>query len=188
MLINLKKFDKIKDKQPFTAYKSVCDIPATDIDGKPVKKLGDLMKGKKLIIIANVATKCGHTSKNYDLFKNLYTKYGNKGLEIIVFPCNQFGSQEPGTNQEIKAFAVVRKDAKYKLMDKVNVNGGNAHDVFKFLRYNSELHCKETNTVGHIHWNFGKFLVDPTGQFVHYFPPNGNLEDLEGFVKRVCKD
>ena len=68
------------------------DIPSTDIDGKEIKKLGEIIKGKKLILIINVASKCGLTSKNYKFLEEIYNKYSKKCLEILAFPCNQFGS------------------------------------------------------------------------------------------------
>ena len=157
---NLKKFDKLKGNQPMSTFKSLLDIPATDIDGKQIKRLGDVLKGKKLYLIVNVATKCGLTKKTYTQMGDLYKKYADQGLEILAFPCNQFGSQEPGSREQIKAFARVHQNAKYLLFDKINVNGPNASEVFKFLRSNSELLNSEDQTVGHIHWNFGKFLVD----------------------------
>jgi glutathione peroxidase len=81
-----KKFDNIEE--PFTPYKSLLEIPATDIDGKKIKKLGDILKGKKLVLIVNVASKCGLTSSNYKFLHEIYSKYSIKGLEILAFPCN----------------------------------------------------------------------------------------------------
>jgi hypothetical protein len=94
--ITFKKFDEISE--PFTPYKSLHEIPAIDIDGKQIKKLGDILKGKKLILVINVASKCGLTSSNYKFLQEIYAKHAIRGLEILAFPCNQFGSQEPGTN------------------------------------------------------------------------------------------
>ncbi len=119
------------------------DIPATDIDGKHVKKLGDIIKGKKLILVINVASKCGLTSKNYKFLEEIYGKYANKGLEILAFPCNQFGSQEPGSNSQIKQYIQGNRNGKYRLFAKTNVNGDKADEVYKFLRYNSELYIPE---------------------------------------------
>lgn len=89
-LRNLKNFDKLT-ASPFSTYKSLHDIPAVDIDGKPIKKLGDILKGKKLILVVNVASKCGLTKKNYTMLHDVYRKYKTQGLEILAFPCNQFG-------------------------------------------------------------------------------------------------
>ena len=130
-----KKFDNIKE--PFTPYKTLNDIPATDIDGKKIKRLGDTLKGKELILVINVASKCGLTSANYKFLESIYAKYAKKGLEILAFPCNQFGSQEPGTDEQIKKYAQENRNAKYRLFKKTNVNGPNTDEVFKFLRYNS---------------------------------------------------
>jgi len=161
--ITIKKFDKLPEGKAFASHKSIHDISVKDIDGKAIKKLGDILKDKKLTLIVNVASKCGLTKKSYTQMSDLYSKYKDQGLEILAFPCNQFGSQEPGNNEQIKKFACERQNAQYLLFDKVNVNGPNAHDLFKFLRFNSELHDPKQKIVGHIHWNFGKFLVDQTG-------------------------
>ena len=118
---------------------------------------------------------------------DLYKKYSTKGLEIMAFPCNQFGSQEPGSRQEIKAFAKVRQNAEYLLFDKCNVNGANASDVFKFLRFNSELYDPVERTVGHIQWNFGFFLVDKTGKKIQYFNPRQDHADVAKAVKNALK-
>jgi glutathione peroxidase len=79
-------------KEPVTQYSSFHEIPTTDIDGKQIKRLGDILKGKKLILVVNLASKCGLTSKNYKFLEEIYKKYASKGLEILAFPCNQFGS------------------------------------------------------------------------------------------------
>jgi len=110
----------------------------------------------------------------------LYAKYAEKGLEILAFPCNQFGKQEPGTNEEIKAF-VAKKGATFKLFDKVDVNGKNTHPLFLFLR--KEL----KGTLGSsIKWNFTKFLCDRSGKPVkRYGPPTKPLsfeQDIAGLL------
>jgi glutathione peroxidase len=105
--------------------------------------MGDVLRGKELILVINVATKCGLTSANYKFLESIYAKYAKKGLEILAFPCNQFGSQEPGTDEQIKKYAHEKKNARYQLFKKTNVNGPSANEVFKFLRYNSELFIPE---------------------------------------------
>jgi glutathione peroxidase len=105
----------------------------------------------------------------------------------LAFPCNQFASQEPGDNATIKKFACERQNAEYPLFDKVNVNGPSAHDLFKFLRFNSELHDAKENYVGHVHWNFGKFLVDSTGSNVYYLHSRETPDVVESVIKELLK-
>lgn len=181
--ITIKKFDKVADTK--TNFKSIHDISVKDIDGNQIKHLGELIKGKKLTLIVNVASKCGLTSRNYTFMSELYSKYKDHGLEILAFPCNQFGSQEPGDNASIKKYACERKNAKYLLFDKVNVNGPKAHDLFKFLRLNSELHDQKQGVVGHVHWNFGKFLVDQSGSKVHYVHSREETDVVESIIKEL---
>jgi glutathione peroxidase len=92
----------------------------------------------------------------------IYDKYSDKGFQIIAFPCNQFAYQEPYDDAWIKAFAQ-SYGARYPLFHKIDVNGDNAHDVFRFVRRHSSLYDPKTNEVGEISWNFGKFLVDING-------------------------
>lgn len=111
--MNLKKFDKLKEGEALSKHKSLLEIGAVDIDGKQIKKLGDVLKGKKLILIVNVASKCGLTKTNYVFMKKMYDKYKTLGLEILAFPCNQFASQEPADRIKIKAFARVTQNGEY---------------------------------------------------------------------------
>ena len=180
---NTKKVDQIPSGGGFTAYKSLLDIPVTDIDGRQHKAIRDLVKGKKLLLVVNVASKCGLTKKTYTQLGALYKQYQKQGLEILAFPCNQFASQEPGSREQIKAFARVTQSTTFPLLDKVAVNGPNAHEVFKFLRFHSELN--NGDSVGHIHWNFGKFLVDPATMAVSYFNPREDPQNLE-FAVATC--
>ena len=90
-------------------------------------------KGKVLLIV-NVASQCGFTQSTYSYLNTLHSRYGNQGLAILAFPCNQFGAQEPGSPQEIFSFATTTQSAKFDFFRKVDVNGPNAHPLFKFLR------------------------------------------------------
>ena len=90
-------------------------------------------KGKVLLIV-NVASQCGFTQSTYSYLNTLHSRYGNQGLAILAFPCNQFGAQEPGSPQEIFSFATTTQSAKFDLFRKVDVNGPNAHPLFQFLR------------------------------------------------------
>eukprot|EP00746_Dinoflagellata_sp_MGD_P090040 gnl/MRDRNA2_/MRDRNA2_35523_c0_seq1.p1 gnl/MRDRNA2_/MRDRNA2_35523_c0~~gnl/MRDRNA2_/MRDRNA2_35523_c0_seq1.p1 ORF type:complete len:235 (+),score=36.00 gnl/MRDRNA2_/MRDRNA2_35523_c0_seq1:79-783(+) len=117
-----------------------------DIDGSPVpfKNFAD-----KVFLITNVASECGATAENYNGLTALDKTYGVRGLAILAFPCNQFGGQEPGSPEQIKNFAGTY-DAKFKIMEKVNVNGPQEHPVFKVLKHGGE----------DIKWNFySKFIV-----------------------------
>ena len=137
-------------KQMSTVY----DFEAKLIDGK-VKKLSEY-KGKALLLV-NVASECGYT-KQYTGLQQLSDKYKGK-LEVLGFPCNQFGGQEPGSNQEIQEFCTSKFNVKFQLFDKVDVNGKNQHPLFAYLK--SE---KSGFITDDIKWNFTKFLIDFNGK------------------------
>lgn len=156
---------------------SIYEFSAKDIDGNEVSL--DKYKGHVCLIV-NVASKWGFTDKNYTQLQELHTKYAeSKGLRILAFPCNQFGSQEPWPEPEIKEFAVSKYNVQFDMFSKINVNGDGAHPLFKYLKK------KQKGTLGDfIKWNFSKFLVDKNGQPVkRYSPktePNATLKDMEG--------
>ncbi|KAF8400492.1 hypothetical protein HHK36_013790 [Tetracentron sinense] len=143
--------------------KSIHDFTAKDIDGKDVSL--SKFKGKVLLIV-NVASKCGLTTTNYKELSHLYEKYKTQGFEILAFPCNQFGGQEPGSNPEIKQFACTRFKAEYPIFDKVDVNGPNTAPVYQFLKSSAGGFLGDL-----IKWNFEKFLVDKDGKVVERYPP-----------------
>ena len=123
----------------------IYDFEVNDIDQVKIKL--DEYKGKTILIV-NVASACGFTPQ-YEGLQSMYEKYKDKGLEILAFPCNQFGGQESGTNEEIKNFCDTRYKVSFKLFDKVEVKGENASPLFNFL----------TEKAGReIQWNFTKFL------------------------------
>ena len=136
----------------------------------------------KVVLVVNTASKCGFTPQ-YKGLQGLYDKYREQGLEIVGFPCNQFGSQEPGTSDDINQFCEVNYGVTFPLSEKVDVNGSNAHPVYKFL-------TKEAKGVlgtEAIKWNFTKFLVGKDGKvFKRYAPttsPADIAEDIEGLLK-----
>jgi len=135
---------------------NISKIIVKDIDGKNVK-LSDY-KGKVLLIV-NVASYCGYT-KQYAGLEEIYKKYKDKGFEILAFPCNQFGEQEPGTNEEIKNFCSSKFDVTFKLFDKIDVNGKNQSPLFSILTDN------EVTGKAEVKWNFEKFLIDKNGNVV----------------------
>lgn len=145
------------------ASSSFYSLSALDIDGK--KFDFSALKGK-VVLITNVASKCGYTDQNYKGLQILQEKYGRYGLVILAFPCNQFGNQERGTNAEIKEFAVSQYGATFQMMEKVEVNGENAHPVFQWLKRNTPKEFGGGGGTGpgnDLGWNFQKFIVDKNG-------------------------
>ena len=106
----------------------------------------------------------------------IHEKYHDRGFQIFAFPCNQFMSQEPGSNEDVKKFAQEKYGAKFQLFEKIDVNEPNTHEVFKFLRRNSPLYDEQKDEVKNIPWNFAKFLVNSEGQVVDYYNPKQNPE------------
>ncbi|KAL5181909.1 putative phospholipid hydroperoxide glutathione peroxidase [Glycine soja] len=151
--------------------KSVHDFTVKDARGNNVN-LADY-KGKVLLIV-NVASQCGLTNSNYTELNQLYEKYKGKGLEILAFPCNQFGAQEPGTNEEIVEFACTRFKAEFPIFDKVDVNGDNAAPLYKFLKSSKGGLFGDS-----IKWNFSKFLVDKDGNVVDRYAPTTSPLSIE---------
>lgn len=139
--------------------KNISQITVKDIDGKPVN-LSEY-KGKVLLIV-NVASYCGYT-KQYSGLEEIYKKYYSKGFEILAFPCNQFGEQEPGTNEEIKNFCSTKFDVTFKLFDKIDVNGKDKSPLYQILTDN------DVTGKSDIKWNFEKFLIDKNGDIVSRF-------------------
>ena len=142
------------------AEKSTLDIPLKDIDGKKTN-LG-AHKGKVMLIV-NVASKCGLTPQ-YKQLQAVHSKYAKKGFTVLGFPCNQFGKQEPGTSLEIKEFCTDKYDVTFPLHSKIEVNGDDAHPLYKQLK-------KESGGSEKIRWNFEKFLLDGEGKVIKRFSP-----------------
>jgi len=128
-----------------------------------------------VVLVVNVASECGLTPQ-YNGLQALHDKYAGKGLRIVGFPCNQFGSQEPGSAKEIKQFCEENYGVKFDMMSKIEVNGEGACDLYKYLTSNKtplvtkDGKVKEDFT-GKIHWNFEKFLIDRDGNVVKRFHP-----------------
>jgi glutathione peroxidase len=156
LLLFLSKTDASNKSKGNEMDKNIKQITVKDIDGKSVK-LSDY-KGKVLLIV-NVASYCGYT-KQYAGLEQIYKQYKDKGFEILAFPCNQFGEQEPGTNEEIKNFCSSKFDVSFKLFDKVDVNGSNKSPLYSILTDN------ELTGKSDIKWNFEKFLIDKDGNIV----------------------
>jgi glutathione peroxidase len=156
---------------------SVHDFSVDDIHGKKVRL--DRYKGKVLLIV-NTASKCGFTPQ-YKGLEALYKKLHGKGLEILGFPCNQFGAQEPGSEDEIASFCEVNYGVTFPLFAKVDVNGKNASPLYKHL----------TNAkpgllgIEAIKWNFTKFLVDGKGNVVERYAPNTEPASIAPDIEKL---
>lgn len=147
---------------------SVHDFTAKRLSGKEEDLAG--YKGKALLIV-NVASKCGFTPQ-YDGLQKLYDSNKDKGFEILGFPCNQFGAQEPGDEKEIAKFCAVNYGVTFPMFAKIDVNGENAHPLYKFLKKEK----KGLAGTEAIKWNFTKFLVDGDGHVIERFGPQDTPE------------
>jgi glutathione peroxidase len=136
-------------------YPSVYDFTLNDIDGKPVPL--SQFRGKTLLLV-NTASFCGNTPQYTDL-EMLYERYRSKGFEILAFPANNFGQQEPGTNQEIKGFCLTKYSLTFPLFSKISVKGNDKHPLYRYL-------TEESPFTGEVEWNFQKYLVDSAGNVV----------------------
>ncbi|MCH5242041.1 MAG: glutathione peroxidase [Muribaculaceae bacterium] len=135
-------------------------------------------KGKVLLIV-NTATGCGFTPQ-YKGLEELYRKYKDKGLEILDFPCNQFGHQAPGSDQEINSFCTLNYDTTFPRFKKIDVNGDNAAPLYKWLK-------KEKGGIlgNAIKWNFTKFLVDRNGNVIDRYSPTTSPVKIEDKIKEL---
>ncbi|CAM8994688.1 unnamed protein product [Rhodiola kirilowii] len=158
---------------------SIYDFTVKDIRGNDVS-LGEY-KGKVLLIV-NVASQCGLTSSNYKELNVIYEKYKNQGLEILAFPCNQFGGQEPGSNEDIQEVACTRFKAEFPIFDKVEVNGKNATPLYKFLKSQKGGYFGDG-----IKWNFTKFLVDKNGKVVERYAPTTSPLKIEKDIQNLLQ-
>jgi glutathione peroxidase len=155
---------------------TVYDFSATDIDGK--ERSFSEFRGKVLLIV-NVASQCGFTPQ-YKGIEALRRKYADKGVEVLGFPCNQFGKQEPGDADEIKNFCSMTYDVTFPIFSKIDVNGANAHPLYKYLEGEKRGFLGSKS----IKWNFTKFLIDKSGKVVGRFAPTTTPEQLDGVIAR----
>lgn len=142
---------------------SIHSFTVKSIDGKDIKMSS--FKGKKILIV-NTASKCGYTPQ-YESLEKVYEQYKDK-LVIIGFPCNQFGGQEPGSNEEIVEFCKKNYGVTFPLADKVDVKGANTAAIYQWLTQKSKNGVLDAS----ISWNFNKFLLDENGKMIAYFPSN----------------
>lgn len=153
--------------------KSFYTFEAESLQGKPVKM--DEFKGKTVLVV-NTASKCGFTPQ-YEGLEKLYQKYRSDDFVILGFPCNQFGNQEPGDEKSIAEGCVINYGVSFPMFSKVEVNGENAHPVFKYLK-------DELPGLGskNIKWNFTKFLIDKNGNPVKRFAPVTTPDKIDKYV------
>ncbi|MCS7459568.1 glutathione peroxidase [Paenibacillus doosanensis] len=179
---------------------SIYDIQATTIQGKDVN-LGQY-EGQVLLIV-NTASKCGFTPQYTDLQK-LHERYGERGLQILGFPCNQFGEQEPGSHEEVHTFCQMNYGVQFQLFEKIDVRGREAHPLFRYLTERAPfkgfdlsnasgrlLHAflqekqPELLIGDEIKWNFTKFLVDRSGRIVGRYEPAVEPMDMEPAIEAL---
>ena len=156
---------------------TIYDVQVKDINLEMINM--DSYKGKTLLIV-NVASACGFTPQ-YKGLQELYDKYKDQDFEILAFPCNQFGSQESGSNDEIVQFCDTNFNVSFKLFDKVDVNGENASPLFKILTkaYPGILGTKN------VKWNFTKFLISKDGLIIDRFGSTTTPEMIEAALQKV---
>lgn len=157
---------------------SIYDYELKDIDGDDVS-MSDY-KGKVLLIV-NTASKCGFTSQ-YKGLEALHKEYGSENFEVLGFPCDQFGNQEPGEADEIKGFCELNYGVTFPLFEKINVKGEEAHPLFKYL-----VDAKGGLLGKEIKWNFTKFLVDKDGNVVERFASIVEPEKLKEKIEALLK-
>jgi glutathione peroxidase len=155
---------------------NIYDIEVKNIDGQSVKL--DKYKGRVMLIV-NVASHCGYTGQ-YEGLQKLHEKYNEKGLSVLGFPCNQFLSQEPGTEEEIKNFCMSKIGVAFDMNAKIDVNGANTHPHYTYLKANaSGLLGSEI-----IKWNFTKFLVDRDGKVIERYAPSTTPAQIETDIEK----
>jgi len=156
---------------------SVYDYSAKTLDGQDVS-LADY-RGQVLLIV-NTASKCGFTPQ-YEGLEALYKAHKDRGFAVLAFPCNQFGAQEPGNAEEIANFCSLTYDVTFPVMSKIDVNGADAHPLYKFLKKEQ----KGVLGTEAIKWNFTKFLIGKDGEVVERFAPTVKPEDLKVAVEAL---
>jgi glutathione peroxidase len=156
---------------------TIADFTAALPGGKTLN-LSD--KAGKVLLVVNTASKCGFTPQ-YDGLEALWQKYGDQGFEVLAFPCNQFGAQEPGSAEEIDEFCKVNFGLSFPLMAKVEVNGPNEPQLYSWLK------SEAPGLMGtkSIKWNFTKFLIDREGNVVRRYAPNDKPESIAKDIEKL---
>lgn len=156
---------------------TVYDFSAPDISGRDVPLAQ--YRGKVLLVV-NTASKCGFTPQ-YKGLQKLYDQYHDRGLEVLGFPCNQFGKQEPGSASEIGEFCELNYGVSFPMFSKIDVNGDSAHPLYDHLK------TEAPGLLGSkaIKWNFTKFLVDKEGRVVRRYAPKDKPEDIAADIEKL---
>lgn len=149
------------------AASNLYEIPLKDIDQKPTSLKN--YQGKVLLVV-NVASQCGLTPQ-YKALEKVHQKYKSKGFTVLGFPCNDFGAQEPGTNEEIKSFCSSKYQVSFPMFDKLHVKGAEQHPLY------TALSGKDSPFPGDTKWNFGKFLIGKNGEILKRFEPKTTPDD-----------
>ena len=157
--------------------KNIYQFSCEDSSGQEIN-LGDF-KGKTLLIV-NTASRCGFTPQ-YKGLEQLQTKYSSEEFSVLAFPCNQFGGQEPGSNEEIVEFCSLNYGSTFPIFSKIDVNGDNAHPLYKFLT------SEKKGLLGteKIKWNFTKFLVNKDGEPVNRYGSSTTPEQIETDIEKL---
>lgn len=157
--------------------KSIADFSAKLPGGEDIS-LAD--KAGKVLLVVNTASRCGFTPQ-YDGLEALYRKFKDQGFEVVAFPCNQFGSQEPGNADEIASFCKLTYDVTFPMMAKIDVNGDGATPLYQWLK------SEAPGLMGSksIKWNFTKFLVDREGKVVRRYAPTDKPEGIEKDILKL---
>ncbi len=154
------------------------DFSAKNMDGQEVSM--EEYKGKVALVV-NTASKCGLTPQFKDLEK-LYEDYKERGLEVLGFPCNQFASQDSGSNEEIHQFCLINYGVSFTMFEKINVNGKDAHPLYKHLKNEAKgILSKE------IKWNFTKFLIDANGKVIKRYAPTVAPLKIKSDIEKLLK-
>ena len=156
---------------------SFYDLSAVAIDGSEVKF--EQFRGKSVLVV-NVASKCGFTPQ-YEGLEALYEKYASRGFVVLGFPCDQFGHQEPGDEDQIQSFCSTKFGVKFPMFAKIEVNGANTHPVYAFLKNEAPGLFGTTS----VKWNFTKFLVDRSGQVVKRYASTDTPKKIAADVKEL---
>jgi glutathione peroxidase len=171
--------EQVEPKQEQTQQAPIYAFEVLDIKQNKVS-LSDYKN--KVLLIVNTASKCGFTPQ-YEGLEKLHQKYHDQGLEIIAFPCNQFGKQEPGSAKEIAEFCDLNYKTSFSVMSKVKVNGDDAIPLFNYLKKEAPGFAGTTS----IKWNFTKFLVNKQGQVIKRFASKDKPESIEPIIIELLK-
>lgn len=159
---------------------NVYDFEVETIAGEK-NKLDDYRE--KVLLIVNTASKCGLTPQ-FEALEALHKKYKDQGLQVIAFPCNQFGNQDPGSNEEIQEFCQINYGVSFPVYAKIEVNGSNTHPLYEHLKSAAPGMLGSKN----IKWNFTKFLVNKRGEVIKRFAPTTTPEKLETAIESALAE